>query len=63
MLKVKSKLYEYLCRFQVWDQIYSCDDYLLCRSSKSIPVKKAEIFRMGIFSEILKTECRTQGHV
>lgn len=25
--------------------------------------KKAEIFRMGIFSEILKTGCRTQGHV
>ena len=54
---------ENLLRFQVWDQIYSCDDYLLCRASKSIPVKKAEIFRMGIFSEIPKTGRKTQVHV
>ena len=63
MLKVESKLYEHLHRFLIWDQIYSCDDYLLCRSSRSIPVKKAAIFRMGIFSEISKTGCRTQAHV
>ena len=62
MLKVNKQIYEYLHRFQVWDQIYSCDSYSLCRS-ESIPVKKAEIFRMGIFSETSKTGCKTQAHV
>ena len=63
MLKVNKQIYEHLHKFQVWDQIYSCDSYSLCRSSKSIPVKKAEIFRMGIFSEISKTGRKTQAHV
>ena len=62
-LRSTSKLYEHLHRFQVWDQIYSCDSYLLCRSLKSISVKKAEIFRMGIFSEISKTGRKTRAHV